>query len=882
MLFSVVAWAITGSMLTLVFAALGPVLAVAALADGALARRRDARRSQTEAFAAVDRLEHRIRTRSQADCERIATLPVLRPDGELVEARLWSAEHEPILVQLGVGSLPSRIELDRGDGAPSTAFEEVERALRARIERLAHAPVVIDLTGGLAVTGPRLAAEAAARWAVLGALAHLPLASSIEYPSGEGWVTRLPHRSRPGRHWCISAPDRREIRVLTAAAGSSGTPGIATVLALLPEPELRCDGLAPVQLSPALVDVERALALAERLRNASAERAGSSLPERVDLDELLGRSRVELGGLRTPIGHDGAAPVELDLVADGPHVLVAGMTGAGKSAALETLVLGLAARYSSDEVCFALLDFKGGAAFTRLAGLAQVAGLVTDLDGDDVARAVAGLAAELRAREQCLRGHGASAIEQLPAGVLPRLVVVVDEFAVLTAQDGDAHEVFADLAARGRSLGIHLVLGTQRPAAVMRDGILANAGLRLSLRVNNRADSVALIGSQRAAELPVGVPGRAVLVAGDESARSVQVAIAGDECVRRLAAQEGRRARAVWAPALPALLSHGELPTGAVGLVERREQQRLEVISYSPAVDGGVLVVGGRGSGKTTALGAVAAASGCAVVAADRDTAELWSLLRAIEQDALSQGPLLLLVDDLDLHLADDPERRAALLQALAAAGRRLSQDGGAVLASASRGQSALGPLQSCLDRTVLLGLPSRDDHIFAGGDGRGWRPVRRPGSGLWAGRELQIVHAAPVTPSLVALDRIRLARAGRTVLVCRDPDQLAERLRAAGLAAQALEPALMAGSGEPRLDRADGVTVDAIFLATPERLAEHWDLVEAAVATGRLLMLDDDPVALARLVPRCAPPPPLGRRAGEACLVEGARARRVVIDELE
>lgn len=875
MLLGVVAWAVTGSILTLVFAALGPVLALAALADGAISRRRDNRRAQRQAVASCERLEQRIRGRLRTECERIGQLPVLRADGELTPARLWSTTTSPIWVHLGFGAIPSGVELERGELQPVERVVEVEQALAARLEVLSDAPVVADLTAGLTVHGPRLAADAVARWAVLSTLAHLPLATEIEYPRDEVWAVSLPHRTRPGAHWVVMAPDRAPIRIVTSPLGGPAVPGIATSLHLAPTAELSADGQPPVPLAPALTDIRRALALAGRFREAAAARGGTELPERVDLEELLATARGDRSGLRTPIGHDGMAPVILDLVADGPHLLVAGMTGAGKSAAMESVVLGLASRYPSTELCFALLDFKGGAAFARLAALAHVAGLVTDLDGDDVARAVSGLRAELRAREFCLRENRVSAIEQLPAGLLPRLVVVVDEFAVLTAQDTEAHEVFADLASRGRSLGIHLVLGTQRPAAVMRDGILANAGLRLSLRVNNRADSVALTGSSLAAELPVGVPGRAILLAGDLAPRPVQLAIATEAFVSRVAAEPGERARAVWAPALPAVLTGGELPVGSIGLGERREEQRLEVLSYEPRADGGVLVVGSRGAGKSSALAAIATASGCRVLAADRDTAELWSLLEAVERTEVAPGPLLLLIDDLDLHLADDPERRAELLRKLAGVGRQLARDGGAVLASASRGQTALGPLHACFDRLLLLGLPGRDDHVLAGGDGRQWRIGRRPGSAVWMGREVQLVLATPVSPTRVALDRIRLIELPGAVVVSRDPDALAALLRSRGVStAEPTRTAAQPGGA------VIGFT-DPVLIARAEQWAEHWELIQTALSAGRIVIADGDAATVARLLPRLAPPPPLGTRRGEAWLVEAGRARRVLVDEL-
>ena len=125
----------------------------------------------------------------------------------------------------------------------------------------------------------------------------------------------------------------------------------------------------------------------------------------------------------------GTAPCLVDLVGQGPHALVAGTTRSGKSELLVTWITALARCYPASEVTFLLVDFKGGAAFTPLRAMAHVLGTLTDLDARIAGRAVSSLSAELRRRERVLAEHGVRSIEELPAGVLARLVVVVDEFA---------------------------------------------------------------------------------------------------------------------------------------------------------------------------------------------------------------------------------------------------------------------------------------------------------------------------------------------------------------------------------------------------------------------------------------------------------------------
>ena len=222
------------------------------------------------------------------------------------------------------------------------------------------------------------------------------------------------------------------------------------------------------------------------------------------------------GGWSSP-----TASVEIDLVEHGPHALVAGTTGAGKSELLRTLVAGLAARSSPRDLTFVLIDYKGGSAFDACAALPHVVGMVTDLDDRLAGRALRSLEAELRRRERVLRAAGATDIaptcaaeaDRTPAP-LPRLVVVVDELAGLAADLPDFVSSLVGVAQRGRSLGIHLVLATQRPAGVVNDDIRANTNLRIALRVQSAADSHDVLGQPDAAVLRADRPGRALVRLG--------------------------------------------------------------------------------------------------------------------------------------------------------------------------------------------------------------------------------------------------------------------------------------------------------------------------------------------------------------------------------
>lgn len=224
----------------------------------------------------------------------------------------------------------------------------------------------------------------------------------------------------------------------------------------------------------------------------------------------------ESSSLTATLGVGGDGPLTVDLVADGPHALVAGTTGAGKSELLRTLVIGLSLEHGPDVLAFVLVDFKGGGGLDAVSGLPHCAAVVSDLDDHLASRALRSLRAEVRSRERIFRDCGVGDIGALRrAGrSMPSLVVVVDEFATLAAELPDFLESLVDIAQRGRSLGLHLILATQRPGGVVDAKIRANTNLRISLRVQDERDSLDVVDVVRAAELPRHVRGRALIRRG--------------------------------------------------------------------------------------------------------------------------------------------------------------------------------------------------------------------------------------------------------------------------------------------------------------------------------------------------------------------------------
>ena len=231
----------------------------------------------------------------------------------------------------------------------------------------------------------------------------------------------------------------------------------------------------------------------------------------------VGRRR-EPGELAAVVGQGTTDPLRIDLRRDGPHALVGGTTGSGKSEFLQTWILGMAVEYAPDRLTFLLVDYKGGSAFGDCVKLPHTVGLVTDLTPHLVRRALVSLRAELTRREELLAAKGAKDLAALEErgdqDAPPSLVIVIDEFAALASEVPEFVDGVIDVAQRGRSLGLHLVMATQRPAGVIKESIRANTNLRVALRVADEADSQDVLGIDRAAHFDPATPGRAAAKLG--------------------------------------------------------------------------------------------------------------------------------------------------------------------------------------------------------------------------------------------------------------------------------------------------------------------------------------------------------------------------------
>ncbi len=251
-----------------------------------------------------------------------------------------------------------------------------------------------------------------------------------------------------------------------------------------------------------------------------------ALPTKVDLAELVGPptkatvlQRWENPQIQeVPLGVTDHGPLAVNLRRDGPHALFIGGTGSGKSEALATLVISLAATYSPSQLRFVFIDYKGGAGLEHLGDLPHVERTLTDLDGALTPWLLRALRAQIHTRKTLLRGKGFRSFEQWQsqgADAPPSVVVIADEVALLAQWSPDLLAELLVLATQGRSLGVHLVLATQRSGGVIDANMKAVVDLRVALRCVEPSDSIDALGVPDAAALPR-QPGRAVaLVQGE-------------------------------------------------------------------------------------------------------------------------------------------------------------------------------------------------------------------------------------------------------------------------------------------------------------------------------------------------------------------------------
>jgi S-DNA-T family DNA segregation ATPase FtsK/SpoIIIE len=250
---------------------------------------------------------------------------------------------------------------------------------------------------------------------------------------------------------------------------------------------------------------------------------GVKKPEEIPVAQLWKKNSSHKS-LAVPLGvrgKDDVVYLNLHEKAHGPHGLVAGTTGSGKSEILQSYILSLAVNFHPYEVGFLLIDYKGGGMANLFKDLPHLLGTITNLDGSESMRALASIQAENRRRQRVFGEVEVNNISQytklFKAGEvsepMPHLFIISDEFAELKKEQPEFMKELVSTARIGRSLGVHLILATQKPSGVVDDQIWSNSKFKLALKVANESDSNEVIKTPDAARITQ--PGRAILQVGN-------------------------------------------------------------------------------------------------------------------------------------------------------------------------------------------------------------------------------------------------------------------------------------------------------------------------------------------------------------------------------
>ncbi|AKS35641.1 type VII secretion protein EccCb [Mycolicibacterium goodii] len=584
-------------------------------------------------------------------------------------------------VRIGVGACPLQTrlvpaEVNGGAERDPVTVDALQTLLRDRA-MVDEVPITVRLGGHYRLTGPDDQVAGLLR-AMVCQLAtwHGPrdvgIAAILRPEATEkwDWLKWLPHHT--------NTPDAG-VTHLVVVVDSPVRPTIpdgATVLSMGPDatdaPGTHIDverdavRIGSVSARPDAMTAEQALACARRLarhRTATTTVRRSHWAHLLGLDiehldiEQVWRNSDPQRHLRVPIGvRDNGDRVDLDLKEAalggvGPHGLCIGATGSGKSEFLRTLVLGLITTHPPEVLNLVLVDFKGGATFLGLETARHVSALITNLaeSAAMVTRMADALAGEMTRRQELLRGADVGSAAEYrrtrpDRPPLPTLLVVVDEFSELLYQQPDFADLFVAVGRLGRSLGIHLLLASQRLDEGRLRGLESHLSYRICLKTFSPAESRAVLGVTDAYDLP-NTPGAAYLKAPSGAITRFQTAFVSggyevatvdkpDTRVRPFTARpaepdkprrtstrtvlettlawlagHGAPAHRVWLPPLPraiplsdVLMANPEPLTAAIGLVDRPFEQRRDrlLVDLSGAA-GNVVIVGGPQAGKSTA-----------------------------------------------------------------------------------------------------------------------------------------------------------------------------------------------------------------------------------------------------------------------------------------
>jgi S-DNA-T family DNA segregation ATPase FtsK/SpoIIIE len=250
---------------------------------------------------------------------------------------------------------------------------------------------------------------------------------------------------------------------------------------------------------------------------------GGELPERLTFLEMYGANTTDdLGSadrwlknriyenIRGILGYNGSTTkciLDLHEKYHGPHGLLAGTTGSGKSETLQTYLLSLAVNYSPDDISYFIIDYKGGGMANLFDNLPHLSGQISNLSGAQIHRALVSIKAENRRRQRMFNDAGVNNINKYTklykngeiTEPIPHLFIIIDEVAELKREEPEFMRELISVAQVGRSLGVHLILSTQKPSGTVDDNIWSNSKFRICLRVQTKEDSSEMLGKPDAA-----------------------------------------------------------------------------------------------------------------------------------------------------------------------------------------------------------------------------------------------------------------------------------------------------------------------------------------------------------------------------------------------
>lgn len=456
-----------------------------------------------------------------------------------------------LCVRLGIGAVPNPVRIDipkERFAAIDDSLRELPANIRKKYEKLHSSPVLEH------ISDTSIPAFVIRNDKDRQMLSSVILQLAVSYPPSQlkmafclrkdtmryyMWALLLPHCTDPG-----TEPGEGEtVTVITddiQLAYRAHADGRKVMIAVYSESALP-DGICTVindrpDVRPDVIPRKLCFSYAGRLAGLwGAGARGENIPEKVPFGRLFEKGvleRIESNYEKNDITVSIAAPIglgadgekiylDLHEKAAGPHGLIAGTTGSGKSELLTTMILSFSVNFAPEKLSFFLIDYKGGGMSNLFRDLPHLAGSISNLSGSDIQRAMTALRSENIRRQEIFAAASVNNINDYTrlydrkavSEPLPHILIIVDEFAELKKEEPEFMDSLISVSQVGRSLGMHLILATQKPSGVIDDKIRSNSRFRIALRLVDRSDSMDML--QRPDAISIKGCGRAYLQVGN-------------------------------------------------------------------------------------------------------------------------------------------------------------------------------------------------------------------------------------------------------------------------------------------------------------------------------------------------------------------------------